>query len=293
MKFVFVIAYSLAGGLFPPLCQFVSAQSDSELPEEVYLYFGDAPGSEGLSQEPKKVRPGKDRVVTNVHRPLLYPYLPSEGEETGMAVIIAPGGGHNSLWSTHEGHAPGKYFAMHGVAAFVLEYRLAEERGSKYTVDEHALGDLQRAIRLVRSRAEEWKIDPGRVGVMGFSAGGELAALSGMRFDEGKNDSEDKIEQQSSRPDYMALIYPGRSPRYEPQSKTPPTFIVAGFGDRRDISEGMAEVYLKNKRKGVPTELHIYSNAGHGFGLRDDKPGSVMKWVDRFLDWAGDQKLLD
>lgn len=292
MKFLPLIACSFAVGLFAVRCDSAFAQSDRDLPQEVYLYQGDAPGSEGRSQEPKKVRPGNDRVVTNVHRPLLYPYLPREGTESGMAVIIAPGGGHNSLWSTHEGHEPAKYFAEHGIAAFVLEYRLAEERGSKYTVDEHALGDLQRAVRLVRSRAEQWKINPQSIGVMGFSAGGEISALSGMHFDAGRKGEQDEIEQESSRPDYVALIYPGRSHRYEPRSDSPPTFIVAGFGDRKDISEGMAEVYLKYKRAGVPTELHIYSNAGHGFGLREGKPGSVMKWVDRFVDWAGDRKLL-
>ncbi len=127
---------------------------------------------------------------------------------------------------------------------------------------------------------------------MGFSAGGELAALSGMRFDAGDETAEDKVEKHSSRPDYVALVYPGRSHRYEPQTESPPTFIVAGAGDRRDISEGMAEVYLKYKRAGVPTELHIYSNAGHGFGLRDGKSGSVVKWVDRFIDWAGDRKFI-
>lgn len=268
------------------------AQSDSQLPQAVYLYQGDAPGSEGMSEIPKQVRPGNDRVVTQVHRPLLYPYLPDEGAETGMAVIIAPGGGHNSLWSTHEGHTPAKYFADHGIAAFVLEYRLAEEKDSKYTVDEHALGDMQRAIRLVRARAPGWNLDPDRIGVMGFSAGGEIAALSGMRFDAGNVKATDSIARQSSRPDFVALIYPGRSHRYEPQPETPPTFIAAGFGDRPDISEGMAEVYLKYKRAGVPTELHIYSNAGHGFGLREGKSGSVTKWVDRFIDWAGDRKLL-
>ena len=273
-------------------CRISVAQPDSELPPAVYLYQGDAPGSEGMSDIKKQVRPGSDRVVTQVHRPLVYPYLPADGMETGMAVIIAPGGGHNSLWSTHEGHIPAKYFAEHGIAAFVLEYRLAEERDSRYTVDEHALGDLQRSIRLIRERAKSWKIDPNRVGVLGFSAGGELAALSGMRFDAGDENAEDLIERQSSRPDFVALIYPGRSHRYEPVSGTPPTFIVAGFGDRRDISEGMAEVYLKYKRARVPTELHIYSNAGHGFGLREGKPGSVMKWGDRFIDWAGDRKLL-
>lgn len=274
------------------------AQPESELPPVVHLYEGDAPGSEGMSHIPKQVRPGIDRVVTQVHRPLLYPYLPAEGTETGMAVLIAPGGGHNSLWSTHEGHTPAKFFADQGIAAFVLEYRLAEEKDSKYTVDEHALGDLQRAIRLVRARAKDWKIDPKRVGAMGFSAGGELAALAGMRFDAGdENDAADghdgdQIDKQSSRPDYVALIYPGRSHRYEPRSDSPPTFIAAGFGDRRDISEGMAEVYLKYKRAGVPTELHIYSDAGHGFGLRDGKSGAVMKWVDRFVDWARDRKLM-
>jgi acetyl esterase/lipase len=270
----------------------LEAQTDSELPPAVYLYQGDAPGSEGMSDLPKQVRPGDDRVVTQVHRPLLYPYFPATGTETGMAVIIAPGGGHSSLWSTHEGHTPAKYFAEHGIAAFVLEYRLAEEKDSKYSVDEHALGDTQRAIRLVRARAKDWNIDPNRVGVMGFSAGGELAALSGMRFDQGDENAEDQIARQSSRPDYVALIYPGRSRRYEPLPHSPPTFIVAGFGDRPDISEGMADVYLKYKRAGVPTELHIYSNAGHGFGLRGGKSGAVMKWADRFIDWAGDRKLL-
>lgn len=267
------------------------AQSETELPSPIYLYTGDAPGSEGLSNSLKKIRPGDDRVVSNVHRPLLYPYLPEKGKESGMALIIAPGGGHKSLWTTHEGHHPAKYFAQHGIAAFVLEYRLAEEENSKYTVDQHALGDLQRALRLLRANAEDWRIDPHRIGVMGFSAGGELAALSGMRFDGGHDQSEDEVERQSSRPDYIALIYPGRSHRYEPVSDTPPTFIVAGFGDRKDISEGMADVYLKNKRAGIPTELHIYSEAGHGFGLRDRQSGSVQRWVDRFLDWTNDRKL--
>ncbi len=291
MKKHLIVSVLIGCALFGA-CRSSQAQSDSELPQAVYLYEGDAPGSGGMSDIPKQIRPGNDRVVTQVHRPLLYPYLPAEGTETGMAVIIAPGGGHNSLWSTHEGHTPAKYFAKQGIAAFVLEYRLAEEKESKYSVDEHALGDLQRAIRLLRAHEKDWNIDPTRVGVMGFSAGGELAALSGMRFDAGDENAEDRIDRQSSRPDYVALIYPGRSSRYEPRPETPPTFIVAGAEDRQDISEGMAEVYLKYKRAGVPTELHIYSNAGHGFGLREGKSGSVMKWVDRFIDWASDRELL-
>jgi endo-1,4-beta-xylanase len=153
----------VVAALFALSClQLVHAQSDDALPEEIFLYDGDAPGSEGRSNEEERIRPGDDRVVTNVHRPSIFPYLPDAEKATGAAVIVAPGGGHNSLWSTHEGHNPAKYFAERGVAAFVLEYRLAEERGSTYTVDEHALGDMQRAIRVVRSRAGQWKIETTR-----------------------------------------------------------------------------------------------------------------------------------
>ena len=267
------------------------SQRPADLPSEIFLYQGDAPGSEGKTGE-EKVREGADRVVSCIHRPSLFPYLPDPSAATGAAVIVAPGGGHRELWSTHEGHTPAKYFQEHGIAAFVLEYRLAEEKESTYTVDEHALGDMQRAIRLVRSRADDWNIEPDRIGVMGFSAGGELVALSGMRFDNGSVLAEDVIERQSSRPDFLALIYPGRSKRFEPLVNTPPTFIVAGYGDRPDISEGMAEVYLKFKRAGVPTELHIYSDAGHGFGMREGRSGAVTGWPDRFIDWLSDRQFL-
>ncbi len=282
-------ALALLGGLERPVTR---GQDPAELPEEIYLYEGDAPGSEGRSNEMEQVRPGADRVVSNVHRPSLFPYLPPADRATGTAVIIAPGGGHRSLWTTHEGHNPARYLAERGVAAFVLEYRLAEERGSPYTVDEHALGDLQRAIRLVRRRSEQWNIHPEHVGVMGFSAGGEIAALSGMRVEGINPQPDDPIDNMSSEPNFIALIYPGRSHRYEPKSTTPATFIAAGYGDRDDISEGMAEVYLKYKRAGVPTELHIYSDAGHGFGLRPGRSGSAMKWPDRLLEWLADRKLL-
>ena len=98
----------------------VFAQKADELPTEIFLYEGDAPGSEGLSHQLERVRSGENRVVTNVHRPSIFPYLPRKDRATGMALIIAPGGGHNSLWSTHEGHNPAKYFANHGIASFVL-----------------------------------------------------------------------------------------------------------------------------------------------------------------------------
>src|SRR5882757_7316344 len=131
---------------------------------------------------PERVRLANgERVISNVHRPTLR-YYPAE-KPTGAAVIIAPGGSHRELWIDHEGHRPAQWLSERGIAAFVLKYRLGAEAGSPYSVEPHALADILRGVRYVRSRAEEWGIDAGRVGVMGFSAGGELAALAAMRYD--------------------------------------------------------------------------------------------------------------
>ena len=262
-------------------------------PELIFLWDGGAPGAvaDGGSERVRVTDQG-ERVISNVHNPSLTPYLPGEETVTGAAVIIAPGGGHRELWSDHEGHNLAKWLMKRGISAFVLKYRLAEEKDSQYTVDDHALSDLQRSIRLVRSRGNEWRINSNGVGVLGFSAGGELVALSGMRFDDGDSKAKDKIERESCRPDFTALIYPGRSRRYEPHKDSPPVFIACGYKDRPDISKGMAEVYFKYKEVGVPAELHIYSNAGHGFGVRDRNSGAAAKWPQRFEEWLADLKML-
>jgi endo-1,4-beta-xylanase len=193
----------------------------------------------------------------------------------------------------HEGNALGEWFAKHGIAAFVLKYRLAREAGSSYTVDDHAMADTRRAIRIVRSRAAEWKINPARIGIAGFSAGGELAALAAMHSDAGQPDASDAIERASSRPDYQVLIYPGSSNRFTVEAGMPPAFIALGAKDRPDISVGMAELYLKYKQAGVPAELHIYSNAGHGFGYRPDSTSAAGDWPMRLREWLVDSNLLD
>jgi len=270
--------------------EWVASRKD---PEAILLWPDGAPGAVANGgAENVRVTGQGERVISNVHNPSLTPYIPSASASTGAAVIIAPGGGHRELWSDHEGHNLGKWLQQRGVAAFVLKYRLAEEVGSEYTVDDHALADLQRSVRLVRSRANQWNVAADSVGVLGFSAGGELVALSGMRFDMGDATAEDEIEQQSCRPDFAALIYPGRSRRYEPHRDSPPVFIACGYGDRPDISKGMAEVYLKYKDVGVPAELHIYSDAGHGFGVRERSRGAAAKWPQRFVEWLADQDML-
>jgi acetyl esterase/lipase len=263
----------------------LSANQSKEIP----LWPNGAPGSEGKAgTEAVRVTPQGERVVSNIHQPSITPYLPPKEKATGAAVIIAPGGGHRELWADHEGHNIARYLSARGVAAFVLKYRLAREANSTYSVDDHALADTQRAIRLLRSRAQEWSVSPSRIGVMGFSAGGELAALASMRFDIGNKEATDAIERESSRPDFQALIYPGSSRRFAPTKDSPPAFIVCGYGDRPDISQGMAEVYLKFKQVGIPAELHIYAGAGHGFGVRDNNTKAVGKWPARFEEWLGD-----
>jgi endo-1,4-beta-xylanase len=256
-------------------------------PAEILLWPDGAPGSEGRTNaETVRIAPPTgDHVVTVVNRPSITPYLPARRRATGAAVIVAPGGGHSELWIDHEGYNVAQWLSDHGIAAFVLKYRLAKAKNSTYTVDRDELADMQRALRLVRSRAGEWRLDPHRLGVIGFSAGGEVAFLSAMHFDDGTPGSADPVDRQGCKPDFQALVYPGNSKRIEVTSNSPPAFLLCGSKDRPDISQGLAEVYLKFKQAGVPVELHIYSGVGHGFGLRPGNTGPVSKWPDRFYEW--------
>lgn len=266
----------------------------ADLPAEIPIWPAGSPGNRNdAPQENVRVTDSGEHVVSGVHRPTITPFLPDStvGEAKRTAVIIAPGGGHRELWMHHEGYNLARRLSERGIAAFVLKYRLAREEGSAYSVDDESLGDLRRAIQLVRNRADEWSINPERVGVLGFSAGGELAALSAMTFSEGEASAADPVLRESTRPDFQALIYPGSSRRFEATKESPPLFIVCGFGDRNDISRGMAEVYLKYKEAGVPTELHVYAHAGHGFGVRDRNRGAAGRWPDRFVEWLEDGRL--
>jgi len=269
------------------------AAARADEPPVVVLWPNGAPGSEGRS-EPEKVRlsDGGERVVSGVHRPSLTVYLPDATTATGAGIVVMPGGGHRELWTDHEGHRVAAWLSAHGVSAFVLKYRLAREEGSRYTVEEHALADARRALRTVRSRAAEWRVDPERLGVLGFSAGGELAALAAMRGEPARADAPDPIERESSRPAFQVLVYPGRSQNIVPTPQSPPAFLLCGADDRPDISEGLASVYLRFKQAGVPAELHVYSGVGHGFGVRASNTGPVAHWLDRVREWMDGRGLL-
>ena len=269
-----------------------SAFLSQDEPKEIQLWSNGAPGSESKAGKEKiRIAETGDHVVSNIHTPSITPYLPTKNI-SGAAVIIAPGGGHRELWIDHEGYNPAHFFRDKGIAAFVLKYRLARDTNSTYSVEKESLADIQRAIRYVRSHAKEWNIDPAKIGVMGFSAGGELAALAAMKFDEGNKSASDVIDRENSYPNFQALIYPGNSKSFTVEKNSPPVFLVGGYKDRPDIAEGLAQVYLKYKQAGIPAELHIYANAGHGFGMRANNHGADSHWPERFMEWLNDIGML-
>ena len=265
----------------------------AQQPVAIPLWPAGAPGSEGrTAKEVVVVADNGEQRVSSIHNPSITPYLPAPEKATGAAILVIPGGGHRLLAITHEGYAVAEWLAARGIAAFVLKHRLAREEGSTYRIEVEALADAERAMRLIRSRAKDWNIDPARVGAIGFSAGGELVNQISTRAGTGNSESPDAIERERSRPDFQALIYPGRSGDIQPAKDSPPAFLACAYNDRPDISEGLAEAYLRFKRAGVPAELHIYGAGGHGFGLRASDTRPVGAWHLRFEEWLAASGLL-
>ncbi len=262
--------------------------------QELKLWPNGAPGSEGDTtpegiQQPDPSKP--PNRITYVSQPTIGVFLPPKDLANGMAIVVAPGGGHAFLSIDLEGYQLAHWLNSKGIAAFVLKYRLAKTPNSRYTVEGHALPDSWRAIRMVRSRAAEWGIDPARVGFMGFSAGGELAALVETRFDPGDPSAPDPIDRMSSRPDFTAIIYPGFRPGTITVPKdAPPAFLVCANDDPSHVVTTV-NLYLDLQKQGISSEMHIYSSGGHGFGIRESHKPSAT-WDDRMLEWMKDRKLL-
>jgi acetyl esterase/lipase len=249
--------------------------------------------------------------VRNVQKPDIAVFLPSKKNSTGEAVVICPGGGYGILAYDWEGSDIARWLNSEGIAAFVLKYRLP---GSKSNIVPHKspLMDAQRAMRMVRAHSEKWNIDPEKVGIMGFSAGGHLASTLSTHFDAGDLSSNDPVEQESCRPNFSVLLYPvvsfvadfthkgsgrnliGDDPdpdllRYysnelQVDETTPPAILIHSDDDRAVPVENSIAYYEALRANGVPSELHIYPYGGHGYSLAIGQ-GHLSTWPDRVIEW--------
>ncbi len=279
--------FALAAFAVVLLALSVNAQTPTQ---PIKLWPGAAPGA--IGNEPEDV-------------PTITPYLPPRERATGAAVVVCPGGGYQML-ADHEGRPVAEWLNSIGVAAFVLKYRIAP----RYHHPAPML-DAARALRTVRARAAEWGIDPRRIGILGFSAGGHLASTAATHFDAGRADSADAIERVSSRPDLVILIYPvitmreqthGGSKRNligehpDPRlvalmsndeqvtKETPPAFLIHTVNDDAVPVENSLLFAAALRRAGVPYEMHLYERGPHGFGLAPNDP-VLSSWPERCADW--------
>ena len=257
-----------------------SAQTDSLI---IHLWTKGAPGFEKLKDVPEQA---KDYWVKNINNPTLTVYLPPKDKATSAAVVVCPGGGHRLLVFNAEGIDPAKYLSNLGVAVFVLKYRLARDTNSPYKIDVHAKEDGCRAMRLVRSRAAEWGIDPNRIGMMGFSAGGEVVDMVAFAPDAPNRDEVDKAD---VKPNFLIQIYPG--PLAIPETvpvDAPPIFLLAA-NDDLCCSPSVVKLLQAYRAAKVPVEAHIFEKGDHGFNMGyRSKLKSVNTWPQRMTDWLED-----
>jgi acetyl esterase/lipase len=286
---------------------FITANSQNQI---LPLWEGDPPNYRETGEE--TIWDTTDAVrILMVRKPDIAVYLPSRAHSTGEGVVICPGGGYRRLAYDKEGTDIARWLNSRGIAAFVLKYRLPE---SQNNIIPHLspLMDAQRALRLVRYNAEAWNIDPGRIGIMGFSAGGHLASTLSTQFDTGDLSSTDPVEQVSCRPDFSVLIYPvisfdnrithagskrsllGENPEedmvtYYSNEKqvtdeTPSAILIHSDDDRSVPVENSIVYYKALRAHGIPAEMHIYPYGGHGYSLAIGK-GHLSTWPDRVIEW--------
>jgi acetyl esterase/lipase len=284
----------------------------ADRPLVVELWPGKVPdetgaiGPETVRLSPKLTRKEVEvteptRLVTNVSKPTITIHRPAKEKDTGAAILICPGGGYWNLYWELEGEEVAAWLTAHGVTGIILKYRVPRRPDEpKGEPARRPLQDAQRAVSLVRSKAKEWGIDPQRIGMIGFSAGGHLVIATATSFDKRTYEPTDDIDQVSCRPDFSIAAYSGYlkakdrddiAPGLHIPAKTPPIFLVHGGADIISPPEHSVVMYLALKRAGIPAELHVYAGAAHDFGVRQvDHPCST--WTERCLDWLRRQGFL-
>lgn len=261
-------------------------------PVTINVWPREVPGETGKIGEEKLLdpQPGKREVqrLSNVSKPTLAVYKPAKEKDTGAAILICPGGGYNILAMDLEGVEVATWLNSIGVTGIVLKYRVPRREG--LPKHQAPLQDAQRAMSLARSHAEEWGIDPERLGILGFSAGGHLSATASTNYDKRSYEPQDDVDRISCKPNFTVLIYPAYlvekdvlSPEIRINSETPPTFFVHA-GDDGIGPENSIAVYSALKKAGVSSELHVYAGGGHGFGLRPSE-FPCSKWPERCAEW--------
>ncbi|MDR6940291.1 alpha/beta hydrolase [Mucilaginibacter pocheonensis] len=267
------------------------AVTAQEKPAVIPLWPKGAPGFENRRNEPEQA---KDYWVKNIHNPSLTVFLPPAGKANGAAVVICPGGGHRLLVYTAEGIEPAKYLNTLGVTVFVLKYRLGRDTLSPYKIDVHAKQDGYRAMRLVRSKAAEYGLDTNRIGMMGFSAGGEVVDMVAYGEGKGNPGMPDPIDRLNARPNFVIQIYPG--PLFIPDvlpADAPPAFLLAA-NDDACCSVSVVKLLDRYRAAKVPVEVHIYARGDHGFNM-GNRSGlqSINTWPQRMADWLIDNNFLN
>jgi acetyl esterase/lipase len=271
-------------------------------PETVTLWPNGAPGEKGdVGPEKQERRPSGNKIliVTNVTQPTLTVFRPPADRNTGTAVVICPGGAYRALAWDLEGTEVAEWLNSLGVTGIVLKYRVPERKGrERYAAP---LQDAQRALGIVRHRAREWGINPDRIGILGFSAGGHLSATLSNNYDQRTYDPVDDADRVRCRPDFAILIYPAYlatgkdSDKLAPELKvtkdTPPTFIVYTEDDPVHVECALV-YYLALKKAKVPAEMHVYPKGGHGYGLRPSA-NLVSHWPQRAEEWMRTLGLLE
>jgi acetyl esterase/lipase len=259
-------------------------------PQVVPLWTNGAPGFEDRRNEPELA---KDYWVRNIQNPSITVFLPPKEKANGAAVLICPGGGHRELVYNAEGVEPARYLNNLGMAAFVLKYRLAREAGSPYSLKIHPRQDAQRTMRLIRSRAQEWNVDTNRLGIIGFSAGGEVVSMLVYNPTEGDANAADPIDRLDAFANFQIVIYPG--PLGIPEklpANAPPAFLLVANDDTNHVGPVLSLVE-KYHEAGRSVEAHIYAQGGHGFNLgHRSKLASIHDWPQRMADWLADNNIL-